>query len=132
MNQRKPKVLDVGQCVPDHATITAMLEREFGASIDAAEGAAEARDALASREYDLVLVNRIFDADGDEGIPFIQSARSSCENIPFMLLSNFAEAQAAAVEAGAVRGFGKNAVDAPETRQLLEPHLTGERPQTSS
>jgi len=43
--------------------------------------------------------------------------------VPVMLVSNFADAQAQAVESGALPGFGKAALNAPETLARLKEQL---------
>ena len=121
----RPSVLDVGQCDMDHGAIAAMLHRAFGAKVDRAHGAADACAAFNSGRYDLILVNRIFDRDGDQGLDLVRrlKANAGSAHVPVMLVSNFADAQQAAVAAGAVTGFGKAALDARETIELLRRHL---------
>ena len=41
-----------------------------------------------------------------------------------MIVSNFEDAQKTAVEAGAVQGFGKAALDSDETKELLAKYLS--------
>jgi DNA-binding NtrC family response regulator len=116
-----PHVLDVGQCNPDHGSIRSLLE-SLGAAVSRAHTIAEAKERLARERFDLVLVNRIFDADGSEGMRLVEhiTALSGEERPPVMLVSNYQDAQAAAVELGALPGFGKNALRSPETRTRLE------------
>lgn len=72
----------------------------------------EAMKKLAERDYALVLVNRLVFADGSEGSRLITRMKSDAAiaKMPVMLVSNYADAQQAAVAAGAVPGFGKAAV----------------------
>lgn len=123
---RSPRVLDVGQCDMDHGMIAAMLRREFGAEVDRAHTEAEALAALAQTHYDLVLINRVFDRDGTGGMDILRRLKSdeTTRTMPVMLVSNYPEAQDAAVVAGALRGFGKAAVESPETIELLAGPLT--------
>jgi hypothetical protein len=43
--------------------------------------------------------------------------------MPVMLVSNFEDAQQQAIKAGAERGFGKGALTAASTEELLKTHL---------
>lgn len=125
MTEQTPRVLDVGQCDMDHGAIAGMLQREFGAAVDRADTADEALAAIRQEQYDLVLVNRIFDHDGSEGLGLIQRLKADEKRatVPVMLVSNYEEAQDQAVAGGAVRGFGKAVVEAPETIKALAAHL---------
>lgn len=120
------RVLSVGQCDYDHGSISRLLSQRFQATVDPAETAAEALQAVARERYNLVLVNRLLDWDGSEGLEVLQQIREQqgTSAPPVMLVSNLAEAQAASVAAGGVAGFGKNALQAPQTLELLRPYLT--------
>jgi len=41
-----------------------------------------------------------------------------------MVVSNYQDAQTAAVEAGAVQGFGKSALNTDQTKELLAKYLS--------
>ncbi len=115
------RVLDVGQCGPDHAAITRLMRSGFAVEVDRAEDAEECLAALDAREYALVLVNRKLDCDYSDGLEVIRAIRSfpAFANVPVMLVSNYPEAHAQAVAAGAVPGFGKDDLGSPETLDLL-------------
>ena len=117
------KVLSVGQCAMDHGSISRALQGGFGADVTPAATADEALAALRGGGFALVLVNRVFDANGDSGLDFIRRMKSETPNVPVMLVSNFADAQAQAVESGALPGFGKAALNAPETLARLKEQL---------
>ena len=117
------KVLSVGQCAMDHGSISRVLRGQFGAEVTAAATADAALSALRQGGYALVLVNRVFDADGDSGVEFIRALASGPDKVPVMLVSNFADAQSQAVAAGAVPGFGKAALDEPRTLERLKEYL---------
>ena len=121
MSTNKPRVLDVGQCDFDHDNINRMLSEEFGADVERAATAEEAFRAVQAGHYDLVLVNRVLDADGTSGPGLLQRLLSNevTRATPTMLVSDYADAQDAAVALGATRGFGKNALTSSETRELL-------------
>lgn len=120
-------VLDVGNCDPDHGTISRMLHERFDVAIDRVMFVTEALEKLNERgDYDLVLVNRLIFADGSPGIDLVHQMQrdEQLKNIPIMLISNFEEAQDQATEAGAERGFGKNSVFEETTTQMLSKFLS--------
>lgn len=115
------RVLDVGQCAPDHATIRAYLARHFDCEVVQAHGPSDTIEQLNSGSFDLVLVNRKLDHDYSDGIEVIRAikADSAVADVPVMLVTNYPEHQDGAEAAGALRGFGKLEFDRPETRQKL-------------
>ena len=117
----KKRVLDVGNCGPDHAAIRRLLAR-FDCDVLQADGAADALAALRAGGVDLVLVNRKLDMDYSDGIEVIRQIKADAQtaDTPVMLLTNYAEHQDAAEKIGALRGFGKLEYGAPETIQRLE------------
>ncbi len=70
-----PKVLSVGQCSMDHAAISRRLRDDFGAIVVGAAGQPDALTALQAGGIDLILLNRIFDDDGSEGLDFLRNSR---------------------------------------------------------
>jgi two-component system chemotaxis response regulator CheY len=121
------RVLSVGQCGPDHGSIRRALQSAFAAEVTACDSAGEAIEQLRGGAFDLVLVNRVFDADGDSGLDLIRRLKADPElqGVPVMLVSNFEDAQAQAVAAGAAPGFGKSALQAAQTKERLRPYLGG-------
>jgi CheY-like chemotaxis protein len=115
------RVLSVGQCAPDHATISRYLSRNFNCEIAKADDAATALAQLKSDRFDLVLVNRKLDADYSDGIEVIRQIKADADlaDTPVMLVTNYPEHQEAAIAAGAIRGFGKLEFEQPETRERL-------------
>jgi CheY-like chemotaxis protein len=120
------RVLDVGQCSPDHATIRSYLTRNFDCEIVQTHGADDTLEALRSGKFDLVLVNRKLDADYSDGIEIIRQIKSdrAIADVPVMLVTNYPEHQAAASAEGAIHGFGKLEYDKPATRERLAAVLT--------
>lgn len=114
-------VLAIGNCSYDHGNLSAAICRRFDAEVRAAQDADEAFEALADGSFDLVLVNRVLENDRSSGIDLVRRIKNDSRfgEIPVMLVSNFADAQAQAVDAGAVPGFGKKALDSPETVAIL-------------
>lgn len=123
------QVLNVGQCGPDHATIRHYLDHHFDCQVMQAHGPKDTLDLLRQRPFDLVLINRKLDADYSDGIEVLHAIKADPElaSVPVMLITNFPEHQQAAVEAGALRGFGKLEYDRPETREKLAAVLAGKR-----
>jgi len=120
------RVLDVGNCVPDHAAIRRMLEKQFRADVDQADGPGDALAALRNGPFDLVLVNRKLDQDYSDGLEVIKQikADASLKSIPCMLITNYSDQQEAAVAAGAEHGFGKKGLYDKETQQRLARFLS--------
>ena len=117
------RVLDVGNCGPDHYSISEMIRTQFDAEIDQAHAAADAIPMLSKHSYDLVMVNRLLDRDGSPGMDVIAEVRQQRPNIPVMMITNFSDHQDAAIAAGAVLGFGKNAIGGQQTIELLAQYL---------
>ena len=115
------KVLSLGQCAADHASIAGMLRRHFDAQVDEAATFADAESQLNAGRYDLVLVNRVLDRDGTEGLDFIERIKThpSLHQLPVMLVSNYPEAQQEAITREALPGFGKSRLDSAKTLRRL-------------
>ena len=115
------RVLDVGNCVPDHAAIRSLLERTFGAEVVQAHSAEETLSLLQSSSFDLVLINRKLDQDYSDGLDIIKTikADTALAKTPVMLITNYEDHQADAVAAGAEPGFGKLSLQTPQTKERL-------------
>jgi two-component system chemotaxis response regulator CheY len=109
------RVLSAGQCPVDHGSISRTFRKAFGAEVVSADTQKEAMEKLRQEAFTLVLVNRVFDADGSSGLDLIRriKADEQLQAVPVMLVSNYEDAQAEAAEAGAVPGFGKSALGQP-------------------
>jgi CheY-like chemotaxis protein len=112
------KVLSVGQCGYDDSRIGQVVRAALGVPLERAHSGHEAKRLLAEKEYALILVNRQFDAGGS-GLELISELKEAGVATPVMLVSDYAEAQAAARAAGAVGGFGKSALGSESTRRVL-------------
>lgn len=112
-------VLDVGQCSADHSSIRRLCEG-LGARVERAHTGAEALSRIAAGGVDLVLVNRILDIDGSDGVALITEFLAQApQPLSVMLVSNYPQFQQEAVRRGAVSGFGKAELHSAETRELL-------------
>lgn len=102
-----------------------MLESHFDVAIDRVMHVDDALALMRQHQYALVLFNRLIFDSGAEGIELVRSAKAdpALAATPMMMISNYAEAQAAAVQAGAIEGFGKAAIDAPATIARLSRYL---------
>lgn len=119
------RVLDVGNCGPDHGSISRMLVGKFSVEVSSADTLAQTLALLKQEQFDLVLVNRKLDIDYSDGLEIIQAMKSDPDtsDVPVMLVTNFAEHQDTAVAAGALRGFGKLELETTETFEKLSPLL---------
>jgi CheY-like chemotaxis protein len=118
---RRRRVLDVGQCPPDHFALRRLVEG-FGAEVVQAHGLSDTVAQLRAGPFDLVLINRKLDRDYSDGLEILKHLKRdpATRATPVILVSNYAEAQAEAVAAGAEQGFGKSQLGLPETRAILE------------
>jgi two-component system chemotaxis response regulator CheY len=119
------RILSLGQCGADHAAISWTVRASLDAEVVAAATAEEALDLLRNAHFDLVLVNRVLDWDGSLGLDFIAQVKADPDlpQVPVMLVSNYEESQEEAVKRGAVRGFGKSALQNPQTLDLVKKAL---------
>lgn len=120
-----PRVLSVGQCGFDSGSIKNLFERKFGAVVDSVDNAREAQAHLTAGTYGLVLINRRLDADGSSGITLLEQLHLQAPAVPLMLISDRADAQAEAVEKGALEGFGKSELKSDETAARIRAALEG-------
>lgn len=104
------RVLSVGQCAVDHGAISRLLAARFDATTVEADDLDDALDVLPRDSFDLVLVNRVLDRDGGDGLAVIRGllADDALGETPVALVTNFPDWQDRAVALGAVRGFGKS------------------------
>lgn len=124
------RVLSVGNCGPDNARISQRLSAWFNVEISTAADHRTALAMLSERPFDLVLVNRVFDATGESGLDLIAEMKQSAElaAIPVMLISNYPEYQRQAVALGAATGFGKNDLAGDALKSVLSPYLAESSP----
>ncbi len=116
------KIVLVGHCGPDSyalrsAVRTAAPETEIVSADD------DAALEKARPEGILFLVNRVLDGGfvDEGGIELAGKLAAAGKRV--MLVSNFADAQAEAERAGALPGFGKKSMYAPETQERIRAAL---------
>lgn len=114
-------VLDVGNCVPDHASIKTWLTRNFDVEVLQTHAGDDTLALLRQRSVDLVLINRKLDRDYTDGVDILKQIKADglLAKTPVMIITNYAEHQDAAVALGAERGFGKLELKDPATQQKL-------------
>ncbi|MSR56174.1 MAG: response regulator [Planctomycetaceae bacterium] len=114
-------ILDVGQCIPDHAAIRRLIEGQFDAAVEQTHEIADTLARLRQAKFDLVLINRKLDLDYSEGLEILEAIKADPQlaETPVMLVTNYPEHEQAAIEAGAVQGFGKDSLRSPQTRERL-------------
>lgn len=119
------QVLSVGQCGFDHGAISRFVQSTCAAHVTAAETTDEALDLLRRSRYDLVLVNRVLDADGSPGVELIRQmqADADLQSVPVMLVTNYPDHQQQAVALGAAYGFGKSELGTAEAAARLKEYL---------
>lgn len=115
------RVLDVGQCVPDHAAIRRLLETSFHAVVEQTHALDDTLARLRETPFDLVLVNRKIDIDYSDGLDILKAIKADPQlaEIPVMLVTNYPEHQQTAIAAGAEPGFGKDSLRSPQTVERL-------------
>jgi two-component system, chemotaxis family, chemotaxis protein CheY len=115
-----PVVLSIGQCGYDDSRIGQVVRTVLGATLDRAASPQEALQKIAAKKYDLILVNRVFDAGTGMGVNFIaEYKKNNPDAPPIMLVSDYADAQAAAIANGAVPGFGKASIASSQVGETL-------------
>lgn len=119
----KHRVLSVGQCGYDNSNLRNFFAREFNADLTAVDDSSELKAEIDRAQYDLILVNRIFDHTRESGLSVIADVAQNNESLKIMLVSNYEQYQQEAVAAGALPGFGKAELDLPATREKIEAAL---------
>ena len=125
MNLTTQKVIRVGlvgHCTPDSSHLTMAISGAIpGAKVIRVTDDA-GTDKLLADGVDLLLVNRAMEHGYSEavGTDYIRKLKAKNPAVKMMLISNYADAQDAAVKEGALPGFGKNAIMAAETKKKLQ------------
>ena len=121
MSDGVKRVVLVGHCGADsfalrRAIAEAVPEVEIVAAESKEKLATVARGGVA-----LVLVNRTLDYGFgfSDGVDLIEATRVDFPELKMMLVSNYEDAQASAVQAGALPGFGKSELRGPRVKKLL-------------
>jgi CheY-like chemotaxis protein len=119
------KVVLVGHCGADSSYLRIAVASAGAAVSVVAADDQESLGVALQNGVELVLINRVLDwgFDEQEGVALIARLRQTYPQIKTMLVSNYADAQAAAVAAGALPGFGKREIGSPRVKELLKSAL---------
>src|SRR3954467_14535177 len=115
----------VGHCGPDSSFLRIAVARAGkDVQVLSADDGRELNRVL-EQGVDLLLLNRQLDFgfDEDEGVALIRKLRPHYANVKMMLVSNYPDAQAAAVAEGALPGFGKRDLNSPKVAELIREAL---------
>jgi len=115
----------VGHCLPDQFLLKNAIRRAVpGATVEHAGDMDTLKPHL--HNGSLLLINRALDGlfDAEDGIDLIRSLPRGEKGPVAMLISNYPEAQAAAVAAGARQGFGKGGLYREQAAALLREAVT--------
>jgi len=115
------KVLLVGHCGPDSTYLRIAVKSALGnGTFTSADDPAELEKAIADG-VDLVLLNRElgWGFESTSGVDLIKLLKSKHAQLKIIMISNYADAQAEAVAAGALPGFGKRQIGSPQATKLL-------------
>jgi CheY-like chemotaxis protein len=102
----------------------AVASAQRGVQVLAADDEQEMHSAI-EQGADLLLFNRVLEYDFVEsnGVEVIRRLRKQHPQMKMMLVSNYPEAQAAAVAAGALPGFGKRELGTPRVAEMIRQAL---------
>jgi CheY-like chemotaxis protein len=119
------KVALVGHCGPDSSYLRMAVTRAVKDVQVVFADDQHTLNKLIESGLDLVLLNRQLDYgfETDEGVELIKRLREKNPSLKAMLVSNYPEAQQAAVQAGAVQGFGKREIGSPKVSELIRSAL---------
>lgn len=115
MKHHSPRILSIGQCQNDGPWMRRVLKKHLGAVVEEADSASEAVSKARQSRYDLILVNRELAFEQSSGLDLVPGLIAISPETPVMLVSDYEEAQVAAIEQGAARGFGKSDFETTET-----------------
>ena len=119
------KVALVGHCGPDSSFLRIAVSRAAKEAKVLAADDSQSLQRVLEDGVDLLLLNRQLDFgfDVEEGVDIIRKLRSQYPNVKMMLVSNYPDAQAAAVAEGALPGFGKRELNTPKVAEMIREAL---------
>ena len=119
------KIALVGHCGPDSSFLRiAVSKAQREAMVLSVDDDGDLKRVL-DDGVDLLLLNRQLDYGFDEreGVALLKKIRAKYPAVKAMLVSNYPDAQAAAVAEGALPGFGKREIGTPRVNELLREAL---------
>ena len=120
------KVVLVGHCGPDSSYLRmAVMSADKNVQVLMADDMDELEALLKVGHADLLLLNRELSWGFHDmgGVDLIRKLRGLHPELRMMLVSNYPDAQSAAVEAGGVPGFGKREIGTPRVGQVIRDAL---------
>ena len=119
------KVALVGHCGPDSSFLRITVSRAHKEAQVLSVDDDGDLNRLLNDGVDLLLLNRQLDFgfDEQEGVALIRRIRAAYPHVKTMLVSNYPDAQAAAVAEGALPGFGKRDLGTPKVAEILRDAL---------
>jgi two-component system chemotaxis response regulator CheY len=121
-----PTVVLVGHCRADTSYLRITVSRASrDAKVLVVDDESRLRHLLDGGGVHLVLVNRTLDWGfaTDSGVELIRGLRAAFPTVAMMLVSNYPDAQQAAVAVGALPGFGKREIGTPRVTDVLRAAL---------
>jgi two-component system, chemotaxis family, chemotaxis protein CheY len=119
------KIALVGHCGPDSSYLRMVCSKAAkDVKVLMADDQSELDNVLA-QDVDLILFNRELGYGFEEkmGVDAIKRLRTLKPDLRMMLVSNYTDAQAAAVANGALPGFGKREIGSPRVIEILKAAL---------
>jgi len=119
------KVVLVGHCGPDSSYLRMTVQKALSDVTIMMADDDQDLQKLIRAGIDLLLVNRTLDYGfaQEGGAELIKHLRTDHPDLRAMLVSNYPEAQAEAIAAGALPGFGKRELGTPRVTQVLREAL---------
>ena len=119
------KVALVGHCGPDSSFLRIAVSRAAKDLKVLSADDSQSLQRVLDDGVDLLLLNRQLDFgfDVEEGVDIIRKLRPHYPQVKMMLVSNYPDAQAAAVAEGALPGFGKRELNTPKVAEMIREAL---------
>ncbi len=120
--ETQKRIALVGHCGPDSSYLRMAVSNAVkGAKITMVDDD-EHLNRVVQEGVDLLLLNRVleFGFTVDMGVDLIRRFRQNHPALKMMLVSNYADAQKDAVDAGALPGFGKREIGTPKVTEMLK------------
>jgi CheY-like chemotaxis protein len=119
------KVALVGHCGPDSSFLRIAVSRASKEIKVLSADDSQSLQRVLDDGVDLLLLNRQLDFgfDVEEGVEIIRKLRPHYPQVKMMLVSNYPDAQAAAVAEGALPGFGKRELNTPRVAEMIREAL---------
>ena len=124
MSEKKPVVTLVGHCGPDSSFLRMAISTAAPGSTVRMADTNPDLDAAATSS-DLLLFNRVLEVgfDDSDGVALLKETKAKHPDLPVMMVSNYAETQQAAEEAGAEPGFGKGEIGSDKVKSRIRAAL---------